>query len=208
MNRIHLILTFCLFSVFMSCSKDDEASGDQGFNLEQPDAIDPVDYEIYSLIIKERYSANEIVVNQRSNNAIELNSPYGIDYYDNLMAENPGIEEGIIDDLRTVNNSYVVFGLEFVVDNKDINLLPFDESNHLFNQDEDFNAGWDEFYAKFPEANGILNFSSIGYNNSKTQALLEMTRYCGSLCGYVDVVYLEKENGIWVIKSIINLWVS
>lgn len=215
MKTIKLIPLFILsLSVlFLSCNDDDDDTGGEIierpiFNLEEPDLIDDVDYEIYSLIIKERYAEKQIVIKQVSQKLYETDDSTVNDYYSKLQYDNPNIEIATVNDLITVNSNSFLFDENFVSNDKEINLLSSDERSYIFSQSLDINSNWDGFYAEYENSNGILGFSGIGYNMSKNQAVLEMARSFGSLGAYGDIIYLEKENDIWVIKTIILVWAS
>jgi len=63
-------------------------------------------------------------------------------------------------------------------------------------------------YEKYPDANGLISISKVGFNKEKNQAFVEVElTFCG-LCGSGDYVLLEKEQGIWKVKEIFNRWVS
>ena len=68
--------------------------------------------------------------------------------------------------------------------------------------------GWGIFYAKHPKAAGYLQFSAVGYNTPRTEALVFLGHYCGSLCGTGHLFLLEKENGQWVVKNRLMQWIS
>ncbi len=212
MKNIKLIHVLFLssFVFFSSCfnDNDDEIIERPIFTLEEPDLIDEIDYEIYSLIINERYEAERIVINQNSEPLDELEASTINDYYDRLLNESPNVEISVVNNLLAINNSSFLFDEKFVSDDKNINVISSEERTYIFNQNQDINSGWDAFFQQYENSNGILGFSRIGYNDSKTQAVLEMVRSFGSLGAYGDIIYLEKENGNWVIKTIIMAWAS
>jgi len=69
-------------------------------------------------------------------------------------------------------------------------------------------AGWSAFYKKHPKASGYLSFSSVGYSSSGTEALVYLGHYCGGLCGTGHLILLAKENGQWVVKNRLMMWIS
>jgi hypothetical protein len=67
---------------------------------------------------------------------------------------------------------------------------------------------WPGFYAKFPGSSGLISFSNVGFDRDVTQALVSTARGCGGLCGAGYYVLLEKEGGVWKVRSKTMTWVS
>ena len=67
---------------------------------------------------------------------------------------------------------------------------------------------WKTFYKKYPNSNGIVELSLIGYNKEKTQALLCIGVNTDYLVGAGYFVFFEFINGRWIIKETIAAWVS
>jgi hypothetical protein len=58
-------------------------------------------------------------------------------------------------------------------------------------------AGWEDFYAKYPESGGVISMSAVGFNADKTIALVYMGHSCGGLCGGGTYHVLRKTDGKW-----------
>jgi hypothetical protein len=69
-------------------------------------------------------------------------------------------------------------------------------------------AGWEQFYKQYLEAGGYWIFSRPGYNSSRTEALLDVTHWCGQLCGTGHLYFLTKQNGQWKVQNRLMLWIS
>jgi hypothetical protein len=69
-------------------------------------------------------------------------------------------------------------------------------------------AGWSDFYKKYPKSSGFWTFSPVGYNAQGSEALVYVGHHCGGLCGTGHLVLLAKENGRWVVKNRVMLWIS
>jgi hypothetical protein len=48
---------------------------------------------------------------------------------------------------------------------------------------------------------GITYFSEVYFNVAQTAALVYISNWCGNLCAQAVWVYLEKQNGVWVLRS-------
>ncbi|MBK8503733.1 MAG: hypothetical protein IPL46_16885 [Saprospiraceae bacterium] len=55
---------------------------------------------------------------------------------------------------------------------------------------------------------GVLQFSEIGFNETRDSAILYYDWHCGGLCGGGYVTILYKEGGRWKILKNLNLWVA
>jgi hypothetical protein len=59
-------------------------------------------------------------------------------------------------------------------------------------------TGWEGFHAAFPEANGYIILSAVGFSIDKTKAIAYMGHHCGILCGSGQLYFLEKKDKKWV----------
>ena len=66
---------------------------------------------------------------------------------------------------------------------------------------------WESFYKEYPKASGIVRLSPVGYNVEATEALVYIEHSCGGLCGAGYLVLLARQDGRWIVKDQITLWV-
>ena len=59
---------------------------------------------------------------------------------------------------------------------------------------------WDRFRKVYPEAKGIISLSNIGFNATRTQALVYAAIGCGPCCGEGSFILLQKVNGRWSVQ--------
>jgi hypothetical protein len=59
-------------------------------------------------------------------------------------------------------------------------------------------ADWEGFFQRYPNSGGWIELSAVGFNATKTVAVVYMGHHCGSLCGGGGFHVLEKKNGQWV----------
>lgn len=59
-------------------------------------------------------------------------------------------------------------------------------------------ADWEGFFQRYPKSGGWIELSAVGFNATKTVAVVYMGHHCGSLCGGGGFHVLEKKNGQWV----------
>jgi hypothetical protein len=58
--------------------------------------------------------------------------------------------------------------------------------------------GWEGFRDSFPDSNGYLILSGIGFNSDRTIALVYVEHRCGNMCGASRYYVLEKGAGQWI----------
>jgi len=54
----------------------------------------------------------------------------------------------------------------------------------------------------------IITYSRIVYNQKKDKACFYFENKCSGLCGHATFVFVEKIDGIWIIKDELNDWIS
>jgi hypothetical protein len=57
---------------------------------------------------------------------------------------------------------------------------------------------WKEFYKLYPDSNGFVDLSAVGFNADKTVAVVSKGRWCGGLCGEGEYYVLQKKEGKWI----------
>ncbi|MGO9642913.1 MAG: hypothetical protein ACLP1Y_16590 [Candidatus Acidiferrales bacterium] len=67
---------------------------------------------------------------------------------------------------------------------------------------------WQEFYEKYPEAQGIMSLSRVGFNKAKDEALVYLIRQWNLLGGSAFYYVLARRGGAWKVKSKILVWLS
>jgi len=75
-------------------------------------------------------------------------------------------------------------------------------------KDEDKNF-WKNFDKKYGSSQrAIVSFSRVGFNPSKSQAIVYFDYLYGPLWGHGMLLYLEKQQGKWKVMRYLVLWVS
>lgn len=197
------VLLLIVFSI-LSCEKEEKETK-LVFSLEQSDQISDEIYDIYSLVINEKYSSEKIVIGQATKTSIDLN--YGNQFYDYLLVNYQDFDTSLVQKHEDLNQNSVNFGEQFHSDTKEIFLISSDEISYIFDS-QDLNADWEEFYNDYGNSNGIIRFSRIAFNEDKTQAIFEIGHVYGSLGGGGSIIYLKKQNDTWTIIEVIQTWIS
>lgn len=82
-------------------------------------------------------------------------------------------------------------------------LLSGEEMSAIFSQPD----GWDAFYEQY-SMGGYTVFSRVGFNDTLDQAVLYVGQMAGPLMGAGYYYLMEKENGEWIMKEQIMIWIS
>lgn len=55
---------------------------------------------------------------------------------------------------------------------------------------------------------GIISFSNIYFNKERNKGVLYYEFVCGEKCGKGEVLWIEKQDGLWTIEKWIRMWIS
>lgn len=203
-TAIKILIFLSLFSFLSSCSSDDDA---KQFPLDQPSVIDAEDYNVYSAVIN---SFNEDIVVLKQKTSSRMSFMDGV-FVELLSEDNPGFELEMATTLVEVNQNPLYLEESFNVSSVPVVLVSEAQLEYIFNDGYSEND-WNQFHETFSNSEsigyGYNEFSAVAYNADKTKALVETANVCGPLCGLGLLIYLEKENGIWIIKKRVETWVS
>lgn len=67
---------------------------------------------------------------------------------------------------------------------------------------------WKKFYEAYPDSSGFWSFSTVGFNSSKTEAIVYAGHCCGVLCGRGTLFRLSKDAGQWRVMNWAVHWIS
>lgn len=67
---------------------------------------------------------------------------------------------------------------------------------------------WEDFYKRYPDADGITTFSLPGYSQDRASAVVYCAHSSGGLAGEGSLVLLRRVDGTWKVVRRIGLWVS
>ena len=68
--------------------------------------------------------------------------------------------------------------------------------------------GWEDFYKKYPDSSGYISLSRVGFNTTRTKAIIFRKQNCGPLCSSGDYILFEKIDGKWKDVGRFNCWIS
>jgi hypothetical protein len=159
-----------------------------------PKAIDdPEAYAVYASRIPEEWTvrvahAKRLVIHRETatyDQCIPSGGPMESEWkpvVDSYKAENAAVRHVLPD--RDIHLPYSV--------------VPRADIDQLFRDPGDDPAfGWTRFYSRHPDSGGYMAFSAVGFDPSKTRALVYIAHHCGSLCGGGAHHLLQKVDGRW-----------
>lgn len=69
-------------------------------------------------------------------------------------------------------------------------------------------AGWKAFYKKYPGFDGYTEFSAVGYNPKRDEALVHIEGHCAPLCSVGSIALLRKKNTEGKTVATVLEWIS
>lgn len=179
--------------LFIRCESDEPA----------PSEIDEA-YDVYSLLI-DSLIQDVAVISAESYSGLARFSIQET-YIDNIIEFYPDFPESLVRELPEVDEDSLIYENRFEVVDKEIVLLTAAESKDLYPPGIGYQESWQIFFDTFGETAQSMSLSRIAFNEERTEAVFAATTGRWAYYGYM--VYCEKENGVWVIKSIVNTWVT
>lgn len=160
--------------------------------------IEKEEQVIYSFFMPP--SGTALILQDTSTSMTDDNPQQTMDYVKSSMK---GISNETIGNFldRNKKSSQLAPGMQLGVDYV---LMSQNELHAITSQ-----SNWGEVLnEKYPNSHGYLIFSRVGFNNMLDQALIYVGQMRGPLNGNGDYYLMEKQNGQWVIKDQIMVWIS
>jgi hypothetical protein len=174
-------------------------------NTTPPVSIEPEEYAVYSALVQALFIDTEqpemIVIDDET--SLAAGGPTLSETLEFVQKELSGLTDEVVRDFTARNQQayplepLLTLGVEHV-------LLSQQESDTIFkNQD-----AWDIFYRKFPNSQGRMSLSRVGFNSKRDIALVYVGNQSHWLAGTGYYVLLEKVDGQWVVKDETMTWIS
>ena len=169
-------------------------------------SIDVTEYQLYSLILKENFkSSKELVIKQKT---VASTSSFPVKgYQETIQKAHADLDVSIFTDFIEKNDSSYNLGDKITVPSKTITLISNEDVQQFFTS-KDVNKGWTDFYKKYPDSGGMIDFTRVGFNEDKSQAIVAVGHYYASLGADGSLIYLTKKNNTWRIVQTISTWAS
>jgi hypothetical protein len=174
-------------------------------------ALDDEEYAVYSALLQSLYAsgAKVLVIDNFVSGCVPVgNNAEGERAWqqslDKLPSKLPKLSAKTIADFKSKARTCRNLEAKLTLPAKYI-LLSQAERRAIFSK-ADVNKSWQSFNQKYPGANGYINVSNIGFNEDRTQALVDTFRKCGDKCGGERMVLLTKANGKWSVTATHKIW--
>lgn len=120
---------------------------------------------------------------------------------------NPHIASDLIDNWYSRNSEGRIFQNHFQLPIEVVTMnVPV--ARGIFKVGGGIRNNWRTYHQKYPGSGGYFTFSRIGFDSTKTRALVYVIFACGGLCGNGDYFLLEKDKNTWKIKEKYPVWIS
>lgn len=163
-----------------------------------------VDFEkeeqaIYSLFTHDAGGV-ALILQNTSSNISEKNPEQSIEF---IRSGLPGISNETLENYLARNAQPSQLSLDMNL-GMDYALLTAEELAEISSH-----PNWGELLTeKYPNSHGYSVFSRVGFNNSLDQAVIYVGNMAGPLMGAGFFYFMEKQNGEWVIKQQVMVWIS
>ena len=174
-------------------------------------AIDDEEYAVYAVLLQSLYGngAKLLVLDNFVSGCVAVgNNAEGEKAWqqslNGLPAKLPKLSPKTIADFKSKAQQCRNVEAKFTLPTKYL-LISKQERKQIFAK-PDTKQAWASFYQKYAGASGYINLSNIGFNEDRTQALVDTYRKCGANCGAEKMVLLTKVNGKWSMAAIHKIW--
>ncbi len=167
---------------------------------EQMDVEEPA---VYAALVKDMFPADMLVI--RDTTATDPGGTGNLDQtLQHVLANMHTVAPATVDSFRARNDRPYPLAADLQLGTKYV-LLSQADMDALFNVNQD---GWQMFYERYPDADGILTLSRVGFNSSMDQALVYAGSQSHYLAGAGYFFLLEKVNGAWMVDQKVMTWIS
>ncbi len=198
MNRIITIVAGLIIFLVTGCSGRYAAK-----DLAYIDEDEREDYAIYSAGIRYVYPRNLLANNRNELKSIviisrtnELNDYWRKEFIGSL--KDKGIPKEVIEDWWKNNETAITLErkFDFAYDYVLVTRAELDKY-----KPETF---FTEFYKKYPDSNGLISVSRIGFDKAKNRALIHVIHNYGSLGANYNFLFMEKTQDGWTVAQRIS----
>ena len=190
------LLPLILFFVLASCTTPAAVT--------PPHLTEANEYAVYSALIQSLY------LDKARLEQVVINDVTAIDHTDNLsetlsyVSHNlPVLPDDVVADFVARNKQPQVLKPLFNLPVKLV-FINKTEADEIFKD----NRGWDNFYARYPDSQGMMTLSRVGFNPQVDMALVYVGNQSDWLAGAGYYVVLKKESGNWVVQGQLMTWIS
>jgi hypothetical protein len=163
--------------------------------------VDPESYAVYRALIPNDLTGDGHIILRRETVTYSRCFPRGRPLDEEWK---PVVEDFKLQNLqpRTLEAGFDI-GREYL-------LVPWKDLQTAFTQLP--GGSWWIFFARYPNSGGYIDVSAVGFDSTKTRAMVYVAHHCGQLCGRGAFHLMEKADGQWREAFLKNLeyclWIS
>lgn len=120
-----------------------------------------------------------------------------------LHKEARGLQMSTLDSFRDANTHPALFSHSFHLP-VTYELLDKAEFDAIFQK----GGWWKDYYRKYPDSQGFLRLSRVGFGAGGKQAVFYVKNQCGGKCGTGSYVVMENIDSGWKVTKEILIWIS
>ena len=121
----------------------------------------------------------------------------------NVQKQLPSLSKAMIDDFHAKNKTRVPLKDSFTVSSKRVFITDEDLKTILKDR-----LDWKAFYEKYPNSQGVMTLSNVGFDAETKRAFVYVANTRGSMNGVGLYIVLEKQDGVWRVKEKATGWMS
>ena len=171
-----------------------------GPTVTPPPSIEAEEYAVYSAAVRQNpisYDFGPFLVIR------DQTSTFDDRLFEQTLAVH-SLPADLADSYRSRNSASYTLGPNLELE-QDYVLMTQKEYEQLFGRR---GGGWPEFESTYPGAEGLINFSRVGFSEDGGTALVEMGFRCWDLCGAGGLYLFTKEGDEWVFEKELMVWMS
>ena len=215
LQKVYLVLMFGFVIISLATAQKENIK--QTNNKPQPKATvkfagqvkEKEEYAVFEAIAKERFgNKNEqfVVISEKVSGCVfNIERLYIID-----ELEKSGFSKEILKEMnKDCDKKKGNYQLKANLFNRKIKIVLMSENQLAkFPYSNDCREGWKSFYGKYPESNGIMSLSRVGFNTEKNLAVVDFGNQRQCLDGNGQIIFLHKQNAGWKIIHTQPTWIS
>lgn len=163
----------------------------QSKTVDTGEPVEDEEFHIYSLVL----TAQDYV--DRHKRLLVIRDQTSVLPAPSLDLSKMRLSQQTIDDYTRKNRNSTPLAPELKVPVK-YRLVSSSEIEALFQNPA---IGWDQFYSRFSGAKGLVALSRVGFDSTRSEALLHVSIGCGLTCGNGQLISLSKRKGRWHVRS-------
>ena len=198
--RMKPIPLFMVFIALAGCSEDSN----------DPFVITTeTEYAVYRALIEEMYVLDWVKLIVIRNETV-IDSQYYAGAFG--VPDELSLSPEILNSIENQNRQPQAISCDKLALSVACEILDQEAFDQVFTRDDehpkDIWDNWDRFYEKYPDSQGIMRLSRVGFNTDGSEALVYVGNTQHDLVGAGYYVLLVKKAGTWVVHSKELTWIS